>query len=727
MRCRNLDHGSIPNRDPFARFWRDAISQFADLLPKADGLANGDEGFYDPFPYQGNYIKSLRRLDTDFGDDPNPGAYCDYLGVLQRGRLRLSNDFDDIDLQGDETQPKGVDCRQLRNPRKLTNPQGGLPVSIEGPDSSGVNLNLFRNSVRSLRPAPRINGSTPLGGVTREHEIVAEMVELYWMALLRDLPFRRWSTGEGFVSPPQEWRDLETDGATISNALSDLNQVKDYFAEAYPTVGGEVTAATIFRGSAYGDQFGPYLSQFLLRGNTVRCARNRQIRHLPREGVIPEGANPNLQRQATVQPYVDFLRRKDEWRCVEQGYTDPTGSDPIECFEVVDRDGRNRKVGRFIRSLRDLANHVHVDDPAQHFRNAALLLMNEPELSGPMVQGAKDEAERIAGLSGRSPLDSYPFETHKDDLSCTPTGRPFRLDECNPYISGSDGKNQTGFVTFSPQTVLDALHEVTDLALRAAWWQKWFVHRRLRPEEFGGLVDGWLREKRAYAVDPLLQQFDLLLRLILRRNSFTDDDGGGGSVGGSETYLLPQVFPEGCPTHPSYPSGHATISGACATILKAFFDEERWMTCPDSDGTDPAVLPPAFVAADDGLELEVAAENSQPLTVGGEIDKLASNISIGRNAAGVHWRSDATQGMELGEAVAAYYLYEQAWSLNEETFCFSFRRLFQNERVTIRRTTEYGSGQEIRRVSWMIEPIDEKGRSLEPVASGERSRVEPCH
>ena len=39
------------------------------------------------------------------------------------------------------------------------------------------------------------------------------------------------------------------------------------------------------------------------------------------------------------------------------------------------------------------------------------------------------------------------------------------------------------------------------------------------------------------------------------------------------TYLLPQVFPEGSPLHPSYGAGHATVAGACVTIAKAFFDE----------------------------------------------------------------------------------------------------------------------------------------------------------
>jgi hypothetical protein len=38
------------------------------------------------------------------------------------------------------------------------------------------------------------------------------------------------------------------------------------------------------------------------------------------------------------------------------------------------------------------------------------------------------------------------------------------------------------------------------------------------------------------------------------------------------SYLLPQAFPEGSPTHPCYPTGHGTVGGACITALKFFFN-----------------------------------------------------------------------------------------------------------------------------------------------------------
>jgi hypothetical protein len=689
MTCRYLDAGAVPNRDAYSRRWRDRISNFVDLLPKADGLANGEEGMYPDYPFQANYIKALKRRDIDFGDDADPIVYCEnYLKILADGRLRRANNFDKIDLQSDEPKPpKNLTCPDDgKPPRLLTNPQGGLPISIEGPDASGVNLNLFRMAARSLRPVPRIDGRAA-GSMTLEHENTAEAVELYWMALLRDLPFRRWVPKGQLAAPPADWAQLEKDGATIDNAVKDLDKVKDFFAEAYPVEKKHVTTQTIFRGSTQGDRVGPFISQFLLRGNTVHCARGKKIRSHPSAGVIPEGAVPNMQKQATVEPYVDFLRARDEWRCVEQGFVDPTGTDPIECEN-----------SRFIRDLRDLANWVHLDNPAQHFRNAALLLLNEPPL--------KHEKRRAIG---RMPPDMFTMdmgEQEKTDV-CKPVGKPFPMAPCNPYVKGDDAKTQMGFVTFGTEHVLNAIGDVADLALRAAWWQKWFVHRRLRPEEFGGLVDAWLHGKK-YSIDPLLGSFTALFDLIKRRNAFHDV---GGEQWSSDSYLLPQVFPEGSPTHPAYPSGHATISGACATLLKAFFDTERAMTCPTAKIDDPTTLPPAFVASDDGSKLEKAAENDT-LYVCGELEKLASNIATGRNAAGVHWRSDATQGMELGEAVATYYLYETAWSLNEESFCFSFRRLFRPERVTITRSTTLNNGTETRSVKWEVHQLNEAGKAV---------------
>jgi len=133
------------------------------------------------------------------------------------------------------------------------------------------------------------------------------------------------------------------------------------------------------------------------------------------------------------------------------------------------------------------------------------------------------------------------------------------------------------------------------------------------------------------------------------------------------TYLLPMAYPEGSPTHPSYPAGHAAMAGAGATMLKAFYDETF-------------VIPSLVVASADGTAL--VPYTGTPLTVGNELNKLASNISLGRDASGVHWRSDGAEGMALGEAAAIAVLQDLRHCYNEHFEGFSFTR-FDGTRITI--------------------------------------------
>jgi hypothetical protein len=69
------------------------------------------------------------------------------------------------------------------------------------------------------------------------------------------------------------------------------------------------------------------------------------------------------------------------------------------------------------------------------------------------------------------------------------------------------------------------------------------------------------------------------------------------------------------------------------------------------------------------------------LTVGGELNKLAANIALGRNAGGVHWRSDYTESLRLGEEIAIGLLREQKLTYNEH-HSFSFTR-FDGTAITI--------------------------------------------
>jgi hypothetical protein len=125
---------------------------------------------------------------------------------------------------------------------------------------------------------------------------------------------------------------------------------------------------------------------------------------------------------------------------------------------------------------------------------------------------------------------------------------------------------------------------------------------------------------------------------------------------------------EGSPTHPAYGAGHATVAGACVTILKAWFDESYVLPNPvQPDSTGQTLVP------------YTGAEN---LTVGGELNKIASNVALGRNIAGVHWRSDATESLLLGEALAITVLRDQKAQYNKQFAGFTLTK-FDGTTITV--------------------------------------------
>jgi hypothetical protein len=53
------------------------------------------------------------------------------------------------------------------------------------------------------------------------------------------------------------------------------------------------------------------------------------------------------------------------------------------------------------------------------------------------------------------------------------------------------------------------------------------------------------------------------------------------------------------------------------------------------------------------------------MTIGRKLNKLASNVSLDRNFAGVHWRSDHAESPKLGEQVGLQLLRETIQIYNE--------------------------------------------------------------
>lgn len=489
---------------------RAARRLFDPRLPEQS--CNGDDTAY--ADRRGSFFKTLPQ--NSFGEvDTN--AYQAFVDALDLG--------DQDAVEAVPASPQAV--------RKLANPMAAYAFEMTGRDGHATRM-----------PA----APTFAGAVT-----AAEMAEVYWQAITRDVPFSEYESSD-----------------LVAAAVSDLNSMS---AVVGPTSGGQVTAGTLFRGETAGDLVGPYISQFLWYD-------------------IPFGQRSLDQRYNQPLSGDDFMLTHDEWLAIQRGAAPVSGItfDPTP---------------RYIASNRALGEWVHADFTYQGYQSAALILL---------------------GLGGEA------------------------LSPRNPY---RNSLRQGAFVTFGGPQVLDLVTKAAVVSLKAAWYHKWLVHRRLRPEVFAARVDFQRSGQRSYGIHPDILGSDAVTRLLSAQGNT----------------LLPLAFPEGSPTHPSYPAGHATIAGACCTILKAFFDESY-------------VLPTPVVASADGLALD--PWTGADLTIGNEINKLAANITIGRDAAGVHYRSDGVDGLDVGEQVAIGILQDYSIVFAETADGFELTR-FNGQKILIRK------------------------------------------
>jgi hypothetical protein len=302
------------------------------------------------------------------------------------------------------------------------------------------------------------------------------------------------------------------------------------------------------------------------------------------------GSQPIGQQQWTYLPNIDYATDFASWLDVQNG---------------VDTGLRNQMDPqfRFRRNGRDLAAVTHMDVLFQEYFVACLVL---------------------ASMNANPPG------------SFTPGGAP--LNPGNPYNNSS---TQNGFGTFGWPDISATIEQVAVRALNAVWYQKWFVHLRPRPEAIGGIVH-LLKTGQENQTDVRLS------------NVILNSQGLQQSFNKYGTWLLSQAFPEGSPAHPSYPTGHGTVAGACVTVLKFFFDGSF-------------VIPNPVVAASDGLSLiPYAGSDAGELTVNGELNKLGHNVSFGHGIhAGIHWRSDTDTSLLFGETVALSFLRDKARTYNE--------------------------------------------------------------
>ncbi|MGV6849909.1 MAG: vanadium-dependent haloperoxidase [Marinibacterium sp.] len=497
--------------------------------------------------------------------------------------------------------PVPVDATCGRRPWEA--PTAGVVYDLEGPDAQSV----------TMPPAPALCSD----------ELTFEMAEVYELALLRDVPLTSFDTGGG-----AQQADID---AAIAR-LSALPYATGGFASRPRTTeGGALTRQTVFRGSSPGIEVGPYLSQFMWIGNGD-----------PADGVIAYGAQCIEQKVPAATAGLDYMQIWDDWYRVQQGFdVNHCGvglgiAAPCEGGQQFDVDKYGKVIKRFICTPRDMATYVHFDQLYQTYLNAALILLG---MGSPFDPG-------FAKLSGMR------------DVFATQPGM-------GPITAGAIGQNAGGFALYGGPHILTLVTEVATRALKAVRYQKFNTHLRLRPEALAA---------RMHRASELETAFPSLCGAFTKmRGELTDtlkavEDFNNAAVS-DPTLLLPMAFAEGSPMHPTYGAGHATVAGACVTILKAYFDtgavlgEKDAPNDPCTDGKIgfyTKIRNAVYYEPPKGGKKLDKKPAACPLTLEGELNKLAANISIARNMAGVHYFSDYYDSLRMGEEIAIGILQEQA-------------------------------------------------------------------
>src|SRR6202158_6136003 len=321
---------------------RVAAARLQDGQPPARHATNGDET-----GLAGGIARYSKGLPHDQLGMVDAAAYRLLLQALASGSPA---DFERIPLGGFI---------------KLANPQGGLALNLIGPAPACV----------ELQAPPRFASA----------EQGSELVELYWQALLRDVPFADYETHP-----------------LARRAAEDLSRLAAF--KGPRGAGGEVRQAVLFRGPGAANVTGPYVSQFLYK-----------------DIFLPPMWVP--QKVRTAAPGVDFLVKADDWLGVQNG--------------AIAGVNRFDEHPRHLRNGRDLGEFVHRDFSYQGALDACLILQ---KIGAPANGG-------------------------------------------NPY---KHSRTQSGFTTFGAPYLFYLLAVVTQVALTTSWYQKWCVHRRLRPEGHAG-------------------------------------------------------------------------------------------------------------------------------------------------------------------------------------------------------------------------------------------------
>ncbi len=432
-----------------ARRTREAATELAFLRPTPQHRANGDEQRQHDrdgkLTYAGNFTKCLPHDENGFLQDPTD--YSEWVRSIDSGDPR---DFLRLRLGPGPFHPDG--SLKYDAARRLQLNWADSYADPEEPEGSEEhqktelpkkpNVRAWESqgagSTFDLEGADAQALTMPPCPALASQELISEMGENYWMALTRDVPFADWGSDSAIQSAreslAQLWwfRQDSTDHLTGSTDIlpTSLNRRRVLSRTGTDPVSLEM----LFRSTLPGESHGPYVSQFLLIGNAG--INKDDTHHELRSGMISYGALRIDQRVRFATPGRDYLTDWASFLDVQNG-----ADTRFRESYVAGEEGY-----RFITTTRDLATYVHYDALYEAYLNACLILFG---LQAPFDPG-------------------LPFE--RSDV----------IDK------------QQGFAQFGGPHILTLVTEVATRALKAVRYQKFNVHRRIRPEAVGG----WLYQRR---------------------------------------------------------------------------------------------------------------------------------------------------------------------------------------------------------------------------------------
>ena len=202
------------------------------------GLPHDDNGLLkNPRDYQ-QLIKAIDSGDPrDFRPIP-----------LGPGKFNPDGSYKDYDISNPE-QPKPIHqwksgISSSPKVRAWESQGAGNTFDLEGPDAQAV----------TMPPAPRLDSQ----------ELIAEMAEVYWMAILRDKPFANFATDSEIQKAQKSLAQFAWFNASSSNQLESSDLAPEALNRRrilVQTATENVSLSKLFRGITKGDEIGPYISQ----------------------------------------------------------------------------------------------------------------------------------------------------------------------------------------------------------------------------------------------------------------------------------------------------------------------------------------------------------------------------------------------------------------------------------------------------------------------------------